>query len=417
MVLRDISGRKRRKALLRQSEEKYRLIFDNAALGIFHFDADGVVTACNRKLAEMVGAPRNRIIGFDMLSRLVDERQKDVLKAALSGESGVFEGDYISVIGRKQLKVRTVYAPIISANGACLGGVGIIEDATRKKLLKQELKNTITLMNNVYSSLDEAVFVTDPISRVIISCNAAAEKMFGYPNEEMVGRNTEFLHVNRKTYREFGKRLFPALDAHGLFFTEFATRKKDGTVFPTEHTVKEIRDESGERIRVVNVVRDITEQKKAMEELKAKAKELQAKTVRLEELNTALKVLLDQRDRDKKSLEENLSENMNALVIPYLRKIRKTGLSDLQSERMDILESNLREIIKPHMQPISAKLMHLSPSETRIAHLIKQGYRIKEIAASLGVSPRTVEFHRDGIRTKLGIKYQKINLKTYLSRI
>ncbi len=417
MVIRDISERKRREVLLRESEEKYRLVFDNAPLGIFHFEAGGVVTACNRELAEIVGAPRNKIIGFDMLSGLVDKGQKAALKAALSGESGIFEGDYTSVIGGKQLKVRTVYTPIISADGACLGGIGITEDITRQHLLRQELRDTVTLLENVYASLDEAVYVVDPATRKIISCNAAAERMSGHSNEEMVGRNTEFLHVNRKTYREFGKRLFPALDTDGIFFTEFLMRKKNGAVFPTEHTVKEIRDDSGKRILVVSVVRDITEQKRAMEELKAHEKELRAKAVRLEELNTALKVLLDQRERDKKRLEETLSENINRLVIPHLRKIRKTGLSDLQGECMDILESNLLKIIRPHMETDSAKLMALTPSETRIAHLIKQGYRIKEIAASLNVSPRTIEFHRDGIRRKLGIKHRKINLKTYLSRI
>jgi len=61
--------------------------------------------------------------------------------------------------------------------------------------------------------------------------------------------------------------------------------------------------------------------------------------------------------------------------------------------------------------------MHLTPTEIRIVNSIKQGYRVKEIALTLNVSPRTIEFHRDNIRKKLGIKGRKINLRSYLSAL
>jgi len=241
--------------------------------------------------------------------------------------------------------------------------------------------------------------------------------MFGYSKKEMIGRNTEFLHVNKKMYKEFGKTLVPTLETEGIFRKEFKLRKKNGTVFPTDHTVKIIKDDTGHRIMDISVVRDITYQKNTMKELKDKEETLKAKNIRLGELNTALKVLLEQRDQEKKILEENFSESINSMIIPYLDRIRKTDPSSLQEEYINVLESNLREIIKPYMHRISGKMMQLSPSETRIVSYVKQGYNNKEIASILNISLRTVESHRDNIRKKLGIKNRKINLKTYLSNI
>ncbi len=162
--------------------------------------------------------------------------------------------------------------------------------------------------------------------------------------------------------------------------------------------------------QIAAFVLDITERKKAEQELMVNSQ-------RLEELNTALKVILDQRDREKKDLEENFTGNITGLILPYLEKIGKTDLTPLQQEYMHVLETNLREIVKPYDQRVSAKLLQLSRAETRIMNYIKQGRSIKEIASLLHISPRTVEFHRDSLRRKLGIKNSKINLKTYLASL
>jgi DNA-binding CsgD family transcriptional regulator len=108
-------------------------------------------------------------------------------------------------------------------------------------------------------------------------------------------------------------------------------------------------------------------------------------------------------------------DNITGFIIPYLDKIRKTELQKTQIDYVDTLESNLRNIVTPYNHRMSAKLMRLSPTETRVADLVIKGYRIKEMAGMMNVSARTIEFHRDNIRAKLGIKGKKINLRTYLT--
>lgn len=124
------------------------------------------------------------------------------------------------------------------------------------------------LFEKTLASLSEAILVVNPATRAIVSCNRAAEEMFGYPAAEVIGRNTEFLHIDRVHYEEFGKELFPALNANGVFHKEFMMRRRDGTIFPTDHTVTEIRDDEGNRVGVVSAVRDITGRKRIEDALR-----------------------------------------------------------------------------------------------------------------------------------------------------
>lgn len=128
--------------------------------------------------------------------------------------------------------------------------------------------NASELLERTVANLSEAILVVNPATRSIVSCNKAAEEIFGYSCEEIIGRNTEFLHVDRERYEEFGKELSPTLDANGVFHKEFMMRRRDGSVFPTEHTVTEICDEAGNRVGVVSSVRDITDRIAAEREIK-----------------------------------------------------------------------------------------------------------------------------------------------------
>jgi DNA-binding CsgD family transcriptional regulator len=159
---------------------------------------------------------------------------------------------------------------------------------------------------------------------------------------------------------------------------------------------------------------DITERKQAEQALKEREKELEMKTKNLEEANTALKVFLKRRDEDKTEIEERILLNMKERVIPYLEKLKKSGLDEKQKIYVGILESNLNDVISPFSQRLSSMYLNLTPTEIQIANLLRQGKTNKEIGELLHSSPRTIAFHRENIRKKLGLKNKKTNLKTYL---
>jgi PAS domain S-box-containing protein len=162
---------------------------------------------------------------------------------------------------------------------------------------------------------------------------------------------------------------------------------------------------------------DITERKKTEEALKEREKDLELRTHNLEETNTALKVLLKRREEDRRELEDKVLLNIKEIIVPYLEKLRKCGLNENQSTYVGILESNLKDIISSFSFRLSSPYLNLTPSEIKVANLVKQGKTNKEIAEMLNVSSRTAAFHRERIRKKLGIKNKKTNLRSYLSSI
>ena len=159
---------------------------------------------------------------------------------------------------------------------------------------------------------------------------------------------------------------------------------------------------------------EIDERRRAEKTLRKREIELKGQSHHLAEVNTALKVLLKQREEDKKELGENVLSNVKELVSPYLERLKKSRLNTNQKTLINILDSNLSNMISPFISKLSSKYFNLTPGEVRVANLVKEGKTNKEIAELLYISKNTVLFHRYNIRQKLGLKNKKINLRSHL---
>jgi PAS domain S-box-containing protein len=159
---------------------------------------------------------------------------------------------------------------------------------------------------------------------------------------------------------------------------------------------------------------DITREKAFEEELKKRDRELKEKATHLEEANTALRVLLRKRDQDKVEFEEKILANVRLLIEPHLESLKNSGPKSSQREHLRLLESSLKEIISPFSQRLTSKYVGLTPGELEVAYLVKEGRRTKDIAQILNLSDKTIEDYRKQLRTKLGIKNKRINLRTHL---
>ncbi len=264
-----------------------------------------------------------------------------------------------------------------------------------------------------FTLTNDVIYSLDPEFRVL-SVSPSAEKMLGYRPEELIGRPFQELNVLAPEYLErAASDVFKVLSGKKIDATVYQFIARDGRrIFGEVSGVPLVHD--GKAVAVVSVARDITERKQFEDVLCSKEKELEVRKRHLEEVNTALKVLLDHREEEKKKAQDDLVSTVEKLICPYLEKMETAGLTDEGKVYLDILRTNLEEMISPYMRGNSRQYQHLTPTEIQIADLVKQGKTTKEIACIANVSLHAVSFHRANIRKKLGLLHAKTNLRSYL---
>jgi DNA-binding CsgD family transcriptional regulator len=159
---------------------------------------------------------------------------------------------------------------------------------------------------------------------------------------------------------------------------------------------------------------DISERKQAIKALEKREQDLAAESRRLQEMNTALKVLLRQREEDRQEIERKVLANVHKLVLPYVEKLSRTLMNPVQAGYLEVIDANLKNVISPFLRTLMAVQMDFTPREIEVANLVKDGKTAKEIAGLLNLSIRSVEFHKDNIRRKLGLNNKKVNLRIHL---
>jgi PAS domain S-box-containing protein len=167
--IRDITDRKMAEGALRQSEEKFRLMFQFSPIGVFHYSKEGLITECNNSFVKIIGSSREALIGLDLLHDLKDQSMIETIKESLSGKMTHYEDLYSSVTADKITPVRGEFAPIMIEDRV-LGGIGIVEDVTERKrsetLVKLRLRllefaTTHSLSEVLQKTLDEVSELTE----------------------------------------------------------------------------------------------------------------------------------------------------------------------------------------------------------------------------------------------------------------
>lgn len=123
-----------------ETGKKYQTIFEKSPVGILYFDENGVITHCNESCARVLKAPMSKIIGFNVLSKLSDERLKQAVEMVFLGNHGHYEGNYLSVISGKEIFTKASFTPIMSDDGSLLGGIGIIEDTEERRQAEEMIR-------------------------------------------------------------------------------------------------------------------------------------------------------------------------------------------------------------------------------------------------------------------------------------
>ena len=129
-----------REKILKVSEQRYRHIFENAPLGVLHYDVDSVIVDCNEELIRILGSSRELLIGLKMFDVLQEPRLLCAVRDSLTTGEGYYEGDYTSITSTTTTPVRAFFKAISSQEQTTIGGVGIVEDFTEKKLTEEQIE-------------------------------------------------------------------------------------------------------------------------------------------------------------------------------------------------------------------------------------------------------------------------------------
>jgi len=300
-----------------------------------------------------------------------------------------------------------------------------IEIAIHKKEMERRLRESEEKYRNLVElSPDPVVIIQDDRYQLV---NSAFERLLGYTRADLEAGLSLLALMPDKYHQAIVQRYEDQAAGRSTpRIVDAELIAKDGRQVPCEVSTTMIHYH--DRPAMLAIIRDVTERRQAAAALQTahdelerrvaeRTEQLQVKTKNLEEVNTALNVLLKKREEDKTQLEEKVLLNVKELILPFLDKLKNSGLNTTQQTYRQIIEGNINDIVSPFVRTMSTKFLNLTPSEIQIANMVKQGLTTKEMAQLLNLSARTIESHRDNIRKKLGIKNKKANLRSYLSSL
>ncbi len=296
---------------------------------------------------------------------------------------------------------------------------------TKKTIKKSEvaLKNSEKLYRSLIETTGVGYVVFDASGKIKDASKECLRLIGKKHPDEIMGRDISEWTAEHDRVK-FAKGIQTCLDQGFIRNFEFDVIDDHGKITSIEVQATLVETKKGRDI--IALSKDITDRKKAHDILEQKVKQrtieltqmneqLEVKRSNLKETNIALNILLEKRDKDKIKLEQTILFNVKQTLAPCLERIKGSQLDDRQKLMVDLLESNLNNIISPFLNNLSSIYSNLTPKEIQIARLIKEGRTTKEIAQLLISSVNTIEFHRKNIRKKLGINNtKKINLQSHL---
>lgn len=333
-------------AALRESESRFRRIFDSVSDAIFIQDAEtGRVLDVNQRMCEMYGYTREEALGLDLSEFDTGQPPSATADArtlfARAREEGPQTFEWIS-----RTKNGQRFWSEVSLKHAMIDGrprmLAVVRDISERKASEEQLRK----LSLAIEQSPESIVITN-LDAEIEYVNEAFLQATGYSREEVIGQNPRILHSG-KTPKAAYDALWQAI-ANGLPWKgEFINRRKDGSEYYEFALIAPLRQPDGRITHYVAVKEDITEKKHLGEELDRHRHELE----RLVQERTAqLVIALDKAEaasRAKAAFLANMSHEirtpMNA-ILGMTHLLRKSPLTPKQSEQVERVETSGRHLL------------------------------------------------------------------------
>lgn len=280
---RDISEIKKVEQKLRESEEKFRIISEAAYDAIIMLDNQGKVSYWNKAAEKMFGYKSKEIIGKELHRVLPPEEYYMPYKKGFEEFKHTGKGPAVG---------RTIELPAIKKDGTEIiaelslssvkikgkwNAIGIVRDITEKKQIEKEIK----IRDEAIKSSINGIAITDSMGNIIYVNNSFLKMWKVDTAEEVLGKPiVNFWEVN-ENYRKVMSNLVKT----GGWTGELIAKRKNGSTFPVQLSINFITDENNRINNIFASFVDITEQKKAEEEIKRKQERIEKQNIQLKKLD------------------------------------------------------------------------------------------------------------------------------------
>jgi PAS domain S-box-containing protein len=396
-----------------ESEERYKSLFDRSLDLIYLHDFEGRFIDANDAALNRLGYTKEEVSSLNFASLLSDDQIPLAFKTTENILAGTQKG--LTEFRLRHKDGTDVYVEargsVVMSNDKPVAIQAIARDITERNKAEEALKDTELKLRTIFDYASDGILLAQPGNRKFSTANKKICQMLGYTEKELLKLSVYDIHPQESlpyVIDQFEKQIRKEV----LIAKDIPVLRKDGTVFFADVSSSLITVNGKECL--LGMFRDITERRRNEETLRQREEELSMKSRNLEEMNAALKVLLKQREEDRIQIEENVLTNVKTSILPYIEKLKKGSLTKYQKSCLNMLEGQIKEITAPFLRTISQSSFDLTPQELRVADFVKNGNTTKEIAGILRISIKTVDYHRDNLRRKLGIKNNKTNLRSFL---
>ena len=421
-VMRDISDLKRVKEEIHQAEQQFTNFLANVPGVAFQFclNGQGVYSFhyINNKCEFFFGFPAAEITkNASLIFDLIPEPDRTEVENAISISANtlspyLIEHRIVKPDG-KTLWIKASSTPRRMVNGDIVwDGIGI--DITDLKMIQKDLEAAETRYRKVVEDQTELIsrFSADGKFRFV---NEAYCRFFDKKPHDLIGSSWKpvALEVDHEQIEQQLSQLSPNCP---VVVIENRVYKDDGNVRWIQFINRGLFDSTNNLLEIQSVGRDITELKEIQLSLQEKDHELSEKNSKLEKLNIALEVVIDQKNYQLENLRSDIIKQYISFVQPHLKELKDASQNWQDNRYLKLIDQGMTHILSPFAQHLMSLNHLLSPMELQVASLVKSGMSISSIAQELNISPHTVKDHRKNIRSKLGIQNKKINLRSYLLR-
>lgn len=144
---------------LKESEERHRNIFENAPLAMVHFNKEGAISDCNETFLDLMGAPRNQVIGFNTYQKSYPAMRK-ALNEAINGQFSFYEDTYTSITGLKKIYLRAFFNPV-KQDDPPYEVIATLEDISQRKQIEMELAESERRFKGLAKASPVGIIITD----------------------------------------------------------------------------------------------------------------------------------------------------------------------------------------------------------------------------------------------------------------